>query len=98
MTTLTAWVLAHKRLVVGFWIVVTVAAIGAIGPATKALSPQFTVPGREGFETNHAIAATYGNGGDVAPLVPVVRLPAGKTVDSAGVARELQAALSKVAA
>ena len=55
MTTMTRWVLAHKRLVVGFWVVMTVAAFAAIGPATKALSPQFTVPGREGFETNHAI-------------------------------------------
>lgn len=98
MTTLTGWVLAHKRLVTGFWIVVTVAAFGAIGPATKALSPQFTVPGREGFETNHLIAATYGNGGDVAPIVPVVQLPAGKTVDSPGVTRELGAALAKVKA
>ena len=98
MTTMTRWVLAHKRLVVGFWVVMTVAAFAAIGPATKALSPQFTVPGREGFETNHAIAATYGNGGDVAPIVPVLRLPAGKTVDSPGVTRELQGALAKVAA
>jgi RND superfamily putative drug exporter len=96
MTTLTGWVLRHKRLVVGFWIVVTVAAFAAIGPATKALSPEFTVPGQEGYETNRAIAATYGNGGDVTPIVPVVQLPAGKTVDSPGVTRELDAALAKV--
>jgi RND superfamily putative drug exporter len=98
MTKLTGWVLAHKRLVVGFWIVVTIAAFASIGPSTKALSPQFTVPGQEGYETNKAIAATYGNGGDVTPLVPVVRLPAGNTVDSPGVTRDLDAALAKVEA
>ena len=48
------------------------------------------MPGREGFETNHELAAIYGNGGDVAPIVPVVKLPAGKTVDSPGVTSELE--------
>ena len=98
MTALTRFVLDHKRLVLGFWLVVTVAAFAAIGPAGSALSQQFSVPGREGFETNEELAATYGNGGDVAPLVPVVRLPAGQTVDSPGVRRELAAAISKVEA
>src|SRR5919108_6194424 len=98
METVTSWVLRHKRLVVGFWIAVTLAAVAAIDPATKALSQQFPVPGQEGFETNREIAATYGNGGDVAPIVPVVSLPKGKTVDSPGVMRELDAAMSKIKA
>src|SRR5688572_13264955 len=75
---------------------VTLAAFAAIGPAGNALSQQFGVPGREGFETNKELAAIYGNGGDVAPLVPVVTLAEGKTVDSPGVTRELAAALTKV--
>src|SRR6187200_3631683 len=82
MAALSAWVLRHKRLVLGFWIAVTVASFATIGPAGSALSQQFNVPGREGFETNEELAAIYGAGGDVAPLVPVVRLPAGQTVDS----------------
>ena len=98
MSASTQWVLAHKRLVVGFWVAVTLVAFAAIGPAGSALSPQFTVPGREGFETNRALAATYGNGGDVAPIVPVVKLPAGTTVDSPGVTGQLDAALAKVRA
>ena len=96
MSTLTGWVLAHKRLVVCIWVGVTLVAFAAIGPANKALSPEFTVPGREGFETNRALAATYGNGGDVAPIVPVIQLPPGKTVDSPGVTRQLDAALDRV--
>jgi RND superfamily putative drug exporter len=98
MATLTRWVLAHRRLVAGFWILVTIAAFAAIQPAGDALSEEFTVPGREGFETNREIAATYGNGGNVAPIVPVVTLPAGTTIDSPGVTAELDAALAEVKA
>jgi RND superfamily putative drug exporter len=75
-----------------------IAAFAAIGPAGSALSQQFNVPGREGFETNEELAEIYGNGGDVAPIVPVVKLPSGKTVDSPGVGEQLDAALAKVEA
>ena len=71
MATLTRFVLAHKKLVVGFWILVTIAAFGAISSAVDALS-------------------------DVAPIVPVVTLPEGTTVDSPGVAEELDAAFARV--
>ena len=93
MSRLTRLVLAHKRLVVAFWVFVTVAAVAALGPAGASLSQQFDLPGREGFETNRQLAATYGNGGDVAPIVPVVRLPAGTTVDSPSVRADLGAAV-----
>ena len=98
MPALAHWILQHKRLVVGFWVAVTIAAFAAIGPAGKSLSQQFDVPGREGFEANQQIAAIYGSGGDVAPLVPVVHLPKGTTVDSPGVRSELAAALAHVKA
>jgi putative drug exporter of the RND superfamily len=98
MNVLTQFVLDHKRLVLGFWLAVTIAAFAAIGPAGSALSQQFNVPGREGFETNQELGEIYGNGGDVAPIVPVVQLPPGKTVDSPGVSGQLEAALAKVEA
>jgi RND superfamily putative drug exporter len=98
MAVLTSWVLEHKTTVMGLWLAIAVAAFAAIGPATDSLSQQFTVPGEEGLETNQQLASIYGNGGDVAPLVPVVTLPQGKTVDSPGVTDELDAALSKVEA
>jgi RND superfamily putative drug exporter len=98
MPALARWVLRHKRLVVGFWVAVTIAAFAAIGPAGKSLSQQFSVPGHDGFETNQQIAAIYGSGGDVAPLVPVVQLPKGTTIDSAGVRAELARALARVKA
>src|SRR4051812_35849277 len=96
MPALARWTLRHKRLVIGFWVAVTIAAFAAIGPAGKSLSQQFGVPGREGFETNRQIAAIYGSGGDVAPLVPVVRLPQGTTVDSPGVRQQFEVALARV--
>jgi putative drug exporter of the RND superfamily len=98
MTTVTRWVLDHKRLVVGFWLAVTVAAFAAVGPAGSALSDQFSLPGREGYETNRQLDEIYGAGGDAAPIVPVVALPDGKTVDSPGVREELGAALAKIEA
>jgi putative drug exporter of the RND superfamily len=92
VSSLTRWVLAHKRTVVLLWLVLTVAGISLAGPATDALDPAFSVPNKEGWETNEAIAAGYGDtGGDTPPLVPVVTLPEGTTVDSPGVRAELAA-------
>ena len=96
MNRLADLILSHKRLVIAFWAVVTVAAFAAVGPAGDSLSQQFNIPGREGYETNKDIAEIYGSGGDVAPLVPVVTLPKGTTVDSPGVTAELASALARV--
>src|SRR3954468_14774809 len=92
MSALTRFVLSHKRLVAITWLVLTIAGIAAAGPASRALDPEFSVPGGEGWETNVAIAQQYGGtGGNSAALVPVVTLPDGQTVDSPGVRRQLGA-------
>ena len=90
MSSLTRWVLAHKKTVVISWILLTVAGIMAAGPASKALDQKFSVPNKEGWETNEAIAAKYnGTGGDTSPLLPVVTIPDGQSVDSPQVKRDL---------
>jgi RND superfamily putative drug exporter len=90
MPSLTRWVLAHKRTVVIFWIAMTVAGVAAAGPATRALKQEFSVPDKEGSVTNAEIAKRYsGTGGDAVPLLPVIALPDGKTVESPGVRRDL---------
>ena len=90
MSSLTRWVLAHKRTVILAWIVLTITGMAAAGPASKALDPKFSVPDKEGWETNVAIARHYlGTGGQSSPLVPVVTLPTGTTVASPGVRAEL---------
>jgi RND superfamily putative drug exporter len=91
LPSLTRWVLAHKRTVVAFWLVATVAGMVAAGPATDALEPEFSVPDKEGWETNVAIAERYrGTGGDTAPLLPVVTLPKGESVDSPAARADLR--------
>jgi RND superfamily putative drug exporter len=90
VSSLTRWVLAHKLVVVLAWLVLTIAGVAAAGPATDALDPEFSVPNKEGWETNVAIAERYrGTGGDTAPLVPVVKLPEGTRADSPNVRADL---------
>ncbi|MDX6605497.1 MAG: putative drug exporter of the superfamily [Solirubrobacterales bacterium] len=90
MSSLTRWVLAHKRTVVISWILLTIAGIMAAGPASRALNQKFSVPNKEGWETNQAIAAKYnGTGGDTNPLLPVVTLPDGESIDSPQVKSDL---------
>jgi RND superfamily putative drug exporter len=87
--SITRWALAHRRSVSCFWLLVTVIGMASVGSATKALSDQFSVPGREGYETNTAITRTFGNGGNSAPLLAVVTLPPGTSVRSPGVANQI---------
>src|SRR5262245_37974143 len=55
------------------------------------MDQKFSVPGKEGWETNVAIAEHFhGSGGDTAPIVPVVTLPSGQTVSSPGVRAQLE--------
>jgi RND superfamily putative drug exporter len=86
----TRFALRHRRLVVLFWLLVTAAGIVSAGPAFRAFSDQYSVPGREGYETNDAITRTFGNGGNGAPFVAVVTLPSTARADSAAVQRSLQ--------
>jgi RND superfamily putative drug exporter len=89
MQRLTRRVLQHKRLVAIGWLLLTIVGIGAAGPASEALDQRFSVPGREGWDASQEIQRVYGNGGETLPLVPVVTLPNGTTVDSPGVRDQL---------
>jgi putative drug exporter of the RND superfamily len=75
ISSVTAWVLHHRRLVIGFWILLTLVGGAASGAATKAMNQKFSVPGKEGWEANKEIEQRFhGTGGNSAPLVPVVTL------------------------
>jgi RND superfamily putative drug exporter len=89
MQRLTRRVLQHKRFVALGWLLLTIVGIGAAGPASSALDQRFSVPGREGWDASVQIERIYGNGGETLPLVPVVTLPKGTTVDSPGVKDQL---------
>jgi putative drug exporter of the RND superfamily len=97
MKSLTHWVLAHKRAVVIFWVVLTLIGMASAGSATKALKQKFSVPGKEGWITNQQIARDFhGTGGNGAPLLAVVTLPAGRSVDSASAQQGLRAVESRL--
>jgi putative drug exporter of the RND superfamily len=98
MITITKLALRHRRLVALLWLVVAVAGFASVGPATSALSDQYSVPGREGYVTNTRIKATFGNGGDGAPLVAVVTLPRGVDAGSAEVRAGLTSVSRRIAA
>jgi RND superfamily putative drug exporter len=92
MAPLTRWVLAHKRIVLLFWVLLTLVGMASAGSATKALKQKFSVPGKEGWVTNQQIARDFhGTGGNSAPLLPVVTLPAGASLGSPSVRAELGA-------
>jgi putative drug exporter of the RND superfamily len=91
MSSLCRWVLSHKRIVVVSWVVLTVAGIAAVGPASNALRSDPSVPHQEGWTTNARIALLYGSDPDgTAPLIAEVTLPRGDTVRTAGIRWELK--------
>jgi RND superfamily putative drug exporter len=92
MAPLTRWVLAHKRIVVVFWVLLTLVGVASSESATKSLKQKFSVPGKEGWVTNQQIARDFhGTGGNSAPLLPVVTLPAGQSVSTPTVQAGLRA-------
>jgi len=91
MTPLSNFVLRHKLLIGLFWLVVLLVGGATASKVSGRLSQEFSLPGSKSYDANQAILRTYGNGAGSLPLVPVVTLPAGTTVDSPGV----KAALGK---
>ena len=90
LVSLTRISLRHRKSVVLFWLVLTVVGVFASGKAFNAFSDQYSVPGREGYETNAAITRSFGNGGNSAPIVAVVSLPAHDTVQMPAVRSALE--------
>src|SRR4051812_31942589 len=90
MRKITSFVLHHRKLVIVGWLILTVIGMVSAGPASEALDQRFSVPGREGWDTNEKIVKTYGNGGENAPLIAVVKLPEGKTATTPAVRAQLR--------
>ncbi len=96
--SISRFVLNHKAWVAGFWLVVTIASVAALPWVFDNLSNSFDMPGSESADMVAETAAIYGNDGSFAPLVMVVTLPEGETVDSAGFRDEwlaLESAVTK---
>src|SRR5664280_3831251 len=82
MSTLARLVLRHRRIVLGLSLVALIVGGGATSKTANRLSFDFSLPGQPGYETAKQILATYGNGGEIDPTIPVITLPAGQTVAS----------------
>ncbi len=92
----TTAVLRWRWLIVAAWITIAVAG-GVLAPKTiDSLSYDFGLPGQPGYETNQQIQETFGNGGATDPLVLVVSLPPGVTVDQPAVREQYAEVLQRV--
>ena len=98
LEAVTRWVLAHKALVAGFWIVLTLAGFYGSSKVSSQLDEQFSMPSSEAYVVNQEIAQRFGSGGEVTPLVAVVSLPAGESVRDPGIGAELRRVEGKIAA
>jgi RND superfamily putative drug exporter len=97
MSALSEFVLRYKVVVVLFWFAVFACGVFASSEVGDRLSQDFSFPGEPGYEANVDILNKYGNGGPGNPLVSVVTLPEGKTVESAGVKEALGQTLGQLA-
>src|SRR6266536_5382698 len=98
MDRLSRFVLRH-RLVVGLaWLAVLAVGMATAGKVPGRLSTEFSLPGAASYEACKAIMRTYGNGGATTPLVPVVTLPAGASVDDPAARAALGRAFASLAA
>ena len=85
MTALSRLVLRHRLLVGLFWLGLFLAGAGTAGTTVDRLTFDFSLPGQPGYEAEARLLAAYGNGGTNAPVIPVVTVPQGSTVqDRAG--------------
>ena len=91
MQQLTRAVLRHKRAVTIAWIVLTLIGMAAAG--TVKFDQRFTVPGKEGWETNEQILRDFGNGGENPPTLVVTKGADRPAI--AGLERKLQTALPR---
>ncbi len=90
-----AFVLAHRRWVVLFWLLVVVGGATAAGQVSKRLTYDFSLPVQPGTKTARQITQTFGNGGYTAPYLITVTYPEGQTV--AGHRAQVAAAFDAVA-
>ncbi|MGH7749204.1 MAG: hypothetical protein ACREQ5_31230, partial [Candidatus Dormibacteria bacterium] len=92
LTRLAGFVLHHRKRVMAAWAVIFIAGMAAAGAVSNRLSFDFSLPGQPGYETARQTIAAFGNGGDQAPAIEVVTVPAGHTV--AGDAGDIAAAFA----
>jgi RND superfamily putative drug exporter len=94
MTSLTRFVIAHRRWVIGFWVVLAIFGGFAAGKVSTRFSTDFSIPGKPGYEANLRTLNAFGNGRNYP--VQVVYHADSDVVDVPGVKQSIDA-VSKAA-
>ena len=92
------FVLAHRKWVVLFWLLVAVGGTIASGQVSKRLTVEYSLPGEPGTQTAKQITQTFGNGGYSAPYLVSVTLPGGVAGHEPEVASAFDAIQARVPA
>ena len=83
MHKLTALVLRHRLAVLLVWIALLVVGALFVGKANSGLSHSFATPGLQGYDANQAMVRQALFDGGEAPVIAVLRLPAGRSMNTA---------------
>jgi len=89
---LARWIMRHRRLVAGTWIVLTIFGAFSAAQVSKRWLEQFSIPGFSAYEANQRTLKTFGSGAQ-APNIAVIRVKGDVTRSTA--ARETVARVSK---
>ena len=93
MEKLAHYVVHHRRLVIGVWILLTAFGAFSAGQVADRWLEDFSIPGASGYEANQRAVAKLGNG-ELFPYVIVLEAENGDVTEVAGV----EAAIDAVAA
>lgn len=74
------FILRHKLLVVGAWLLLCVLSVRTIGMLGPRLDYTYTTPGQPGFEANLKITERFGIDPAFEAMLPVLDLPAGSSM------------------
>jgi len=79
---MATYILRHKWLIVLVWTVLCVVSIATAARIGPRLDYTYATPGEPGYEANLRVAQRFGLDAEFESTLPVLRLPAGLTMDS----------------
>ncbi|HVE63124.1 MAG TPA: MMPL family transporter [Mycobacteriales bacterium] len=75
MKRLAEFVLRHRKLVCLAWLVLFIAGASLAGKTTERLVLDFSLPGQPGSDAAEEILDTFGNGGELEPVIATLTFP-----------------------
>jgi putative drug exporter of the RND superfamily len=87
LARLAHWIVRHRRLVIGVWIVLTVFGAFSAQQVSKRWLTQFSIPGASAYEANQRTLHVFGSGAQ-APMIAVFH-SAGDVTKQTGIAKAI---------